>query len=136
MNIKPSKIHKTQTKLSSEFFAAAELYRRNFKVGVTLGNTEAIDLLAEKEGISFQIQVKGIQSKSSICWNISRDKVRPGIFFVLVNIHADTLQYPDFYILTFEEMQGMLKMVASGRDYLDITPVHNERFLGRWDKIE
>ena len=68
-------ISKTHTGISSEFYAASELARRNFNVTVTLGNSKAIDLFAEKEGISFMIQVKGIHSKKSINWNLSRDKV-------------------------------------------------------------
>lgn len=131
----PSKLPKNSTKYAAEFYAAAELFRRGFKVGLTLGNTEDIDLLAEKKGNTFRIQVKGIQAKSSICWNISRYKLKEGIFFILVNIHADIFAAPDFYILTNEEMDKKLKRVASERDYLDITPIHNEYFLDRWDKI-
>ncbi len=130
------KLPKNQTKLGAEFFTAAELYRRGFKVGITLGNTEDIDLLAEKGGQSFRIQVKGVQAKASICWNISRERVKSDIFFVLVNLNADTLKAPNFYVLTSGEMQQKLKLVESRRDYLDINAVHTPDFLDRWDKFE
>lgn len=42
------KLHRTQTGISGEYFAAAELARRGFAVGITMGNTKSIDLLGEK----------------------------------------------------------------------------------------
>jgi hypothetical protein len=98
-------------------------------------NTEDIDLFAEKDGKTFLVQVKGIQAKSSICWNISRKRLKDGIFFILANLNCDTFNEPDYYILTNEEMDKNLKRVASERDYLDITPINNPNFKSRWDKI-
>ena len=60
------KIHKNSTGLSSEYFVAAELYRRGYSVAITLGSTKAIDLFAEKNEKAFQVQIKGMQSAKSI----------------------------------------------------------------------
>jgi len=47
MSIK-EKLPKNSSGLSSEYFVAAELYRRGYNVGLTIGNAKAIDILAEK----------------------------------------------------------------------------------------
>ena len=113
-------LHKTNTGISSEFFVAGELARRGFNVTLTFGNTKAIDLLVEKDGKLIPIQVKGIQRTSSICWNLSIEKLKdPSLIFVLVNLHADTLQQPEYFILTAAEVKEHFKPTKSGRDYLD-----------------
>lgn len=43
-----AEIQKNSTRLSGEYFVAAELLRKVFNVGVTMGNAKAIDILAEK----------------------------------------------------------------------------------------
>ena len=129
-------ISKNHSKLAGEFFVGAELYRRGFNVGITLGNTEEIDLLAEKDGKQIKIQVKAIQRKESICWNIKRNKVKDNIFFVLVNLNAEILTQPEFYILTGGEISQKLKLVESGRDYIDLNAVKNvDGFKDNWDKL-
>jgi hypothetical protein len=128
-----SKIH---TGISSEFFAAAELARRNFNVTVTFGNTKAIDLLAEKDGVPFMVQVKGIQRKKSICWNLSRDKVNETYFYIFVNLNSDTLEAPEYFILRGEEVMPILKKVESGRDYIDYNLLKRlPNCENRWDKF-
>jgi len=42
------KLPKNSSGLSGEYFVAAELYRRGYNVGLTIGNAKAIDILAEK----------------------------------------------------------------------------------------
>lgn len=53
-------IQSSSTGLSGEYFVAAELLRRGYSVGITMGNAKAIDFLAEKDGKQFIIQVKAI----------------------------------------------------------------------------
>lgn len=72
----PELLNKTNTGLAREFLLAGELARRGYNVTITFGNTKALDLLVEKHGRLVPIQVKGIQSKSSICWNISLAKFK------------------------------------------------------------
>jgi hypothetical protein len=42
-------IPRNNTGLSGEYFVAAELYRRGWSVGMTVGNAKAIDLFAERK---------------------------------------------------------------------------------------
>ena len=94
-------LHKTQTGISSEFFVAAELARRGFNVTLTFGNTKAIDLVVEKNTKLIPVQVKGMQRSASICWNISVSKIdRDDLMYVLVNLHADTLEAPTLRTLS------------------------------------
>ena len=53
-----AEIQAGSTGLSGEYFVAAELLRRGFNVGITMGNAKAIDILAEKGGQQFIIQVR------------------------------------------------------------------------------
>ena len=48
------------THLAGEYFVAAELCRRGYSIGVTMGNAKAVDLLAEKGSKTIAIQVKAI----------------------------------------------------------------------------
>lgn len=67
---------KQQTGISAELLVAGELSRRGFNVAITFGNTKAIDLLADKDGRMVAVQVKGIQKTTSICWNVSLEKIK------------------------------------------------------------
>ncbi len=44
------KISTAQAGLSGEYFVAAGLYRRNWSFGITMRNTKAIDMFADKNG--------------------------------------------------------------------------------------
>lgn len=129
-------LHKTNTGISSEFFVAGELARRDFNVTLTFGNTKAIDLLVEKNGKLIPIQVKGMQRTSSICWNVSLDKLKdPALIFVLVNLHADTFQQPEYFVLTAAEVKEHFKPTKSGRDYLDYNLAKRLGVQNKWEKI-
>lgn len=104
-------LHKTQSGIAGEFFAAGELARRGFNVTLTFGNTKAIDLLIEKEGKLFPVQVKTIQRRKSICWNISLSKIEGNHFcYILVNLNVDTLASPEFYILPRKKCGQILNL--------------------------
>jgi hypothetical protein len=128
-------IPKANTGIASEYMVAGELSRRGYNVAVTLGNTKAIDLFAEKEGKSFAIQVKGIQRSKSICWNFTRDSLKENNFYVLVNLHADTLNEPEYFVFTGEEIKRYVIQNKSGRDVLDYTKAKKYESKNRWDKI-
>ena len=51
-----AEISRNSTGLSGEYFVAAELLRRGFSVGITMGNAKAIDILAEKDDQQFVSQ--------------------------------------------------------------------------------
>lgn len=78
------KLNKTLTGISAEMFASGELARRGFNVTITFGNTKAIDLLSEIDGHLYKFQVKGIQSKKSICWNVSSVHPAKDLFFIFL----------------------------------------------------
>ena len=118
------KLHKTQTGIASEFFVAGELARRGFNITLTFGNTKAVDLLVEKDSRLIAIQVKGIQRTKSICWNISKKNIVQfnserkyhKIMYVFVNLHSDTFEAPEFFILNSKEVEQNIKETDSGRD--------------------
>lgn len=129
-------LHKTNTGIASEFFVAGELARRGFNVTLTFGNTKAIDLLIEKDGKLIPVQVKGIQRTKSICWNVNLGKLSDSsLLFVLVNLHADTFQQPEYFVLTTAEVKQHFKPTNTGRDYLDYNLAVKLGLKDRWDKI-
>ncbi len=130
-------LHKSNTGIASEFLAAGELARRGYNVTLTLGNTKAIDLLIEKEGKLIPIQVKGIQRRASICWNISLSKIAGhSVIYILVNLNADSLESPEYFILTEAEVKENYKPTKSGRDYLDYNAAIRLGLKDRWEKIQ
>ncbi|MCI5093020.1 hypothetical protein [Phaeodactylibacter sp.] len=129
------KLSKSHTGIASEFFVAAELSRRGYNVTLTLGNTKSIDLLVEKESNVVPIQVKGIQRTKSICWSLKSTSLREDIIYVFVNLNADTLSLPEFFVLNYEEVKAHLKTVASGRNYIDYNYLKRLDFEDGWDRI-
>lgn len=129
-------LHKNNTGISCEFLVAGELARRGFNVTMTFGNTKALDLLVEKEGKLISVQVKGIQRVKSICWNISLSKIgNLKAIYVLVNLNADTLESPEYFILTEKEVKQYFKETKSGRDYLDYKEAKKLNFQDKWEKL-
>ena len=59
-------MERNNTHLAGEYFVAAELYRRGFSIGMTIGNAKAIDLFANKDNKTLSVQVKAIRKKK--CW--------------------------------------------------------------------
>lgn len=129
-------LHKSNTGIACEFLVAGELARRGYNVTMTFGNTKAIDLLIEKEGKLITVQVKGIQRKASICWNISLSNLKDqSVIYVLVNLHADSLDHPEYFILTEKEVKKHFKPTKSGRDYLDYNLAKKLDVQNKWDKF-
>ena len=101
-----------------------------------MGNTKAIELLIEKEGKLIPIQVKGIQRRASICWNISLSKIEGyAVMYVLVNLNADKLTTPEFFILDEREVKNSFKPTKSGRDYLDYNLAVRLDYKDKWEKF-
>lgn len=124
---------KNGTGLSGEYFVAAELYRRGFSVGMTIGNAKSIDILAEKDGKVIQIQVKAIFRKQSVGWNMNDHSLLDHILYVLVNLNS--WEQPDYYILTAKEIRKYHKQYV-GRGILDLSKAKKLNCLDRWDKLE
>jgi hypothetical protein len=131
------KLNKTLTGISAEMYAAGELARRGFNITLTFGNTKAIDLLTEIDGQLLKFQVKGIQRKKSICWNVTSVTPSKDLFFIFINLNADNLDVgPEYFVLTSEEVDTHLKRVASGRHYIDYNYLLKNGFSGGWEKLE
>ena len=129
-------LHKTNTGIASEFLVAGELARRGYNVTLTFVNTKAIDLIVEKDGKLIPIQVKGIQRRKSLCWNLSLAKIQDhSMVYILVNLNADTLEAPEYFILTEQEVKEHFKPTKSGRDYLDYNLAVRLEFEAKWGKI-
>ena len=134
-------LEKQQTGIACEYYVAGELSRMGYNVSLTFGNTKSIDLLVEKHDATLAIQVKGIQYTKSICWNFDKTKVKPNILYVLVNLHADTMEEkPEFFILTSQEMIENFKDTPTQgekRTYLDYKRIKDDlEFKNNWTKIE
>lgn len=98
-----STVDKNQTGLASEFFVAAELFRRKWDVTISFGSTKKFDLLAFKNGHTVVIQVKGMYATKAGNWNINKEKLKPTdeLFIVFVNLHSDKMDInPEYFILT------------------------------------
>ena len=111
------KLEKSQTGIASEFYVAGELSRLGYNVTLTFGNTKAIDLLVQKQNVVLAVQVKGIQTTKSICWNLDKTKIsdNPNLYLVLVNLHADRPQTkPEFFILKSTEAKKLFKDTPKG----------------------
>lgn len=130
-----SKIPRNNTGLSGEYFVAAELYRRGWSVGLTLGNAKSVDLFAEMEDQLIQVQVKAIYRKKNVGWPLMTDKIKDGCYYVFVNLNADKMASPDYYIATSEEVRAKIKQYTT-RGIVDLSTLNNDNFIGRWDKLE
>lgn len=130
-----AEIQPSSTGLSGEYFVAAELLRRGYSVGITMGNAKAIDILAEKDGKQFIIQVKAIFKKKNAGWPMMADKVYENIFYVFVNLNGDKMSEPDYFIATGKEAKTKVKQYAT-RGIIDLSSLNSEDFLNRWNKIQ
>lgn len=129
-----AEIQSSSTGLSGEYFVAAELLRRGYSVGITMGNAKAIDILAEKDGNQFIIQVKAIFKKKNVGWPMMVDKVNESIFYVFVNLNGDKMTEPDYFIATGNEAKQKVKQYTT-RGIIDLSTLNNDDFKNRWDKI-
>lgn len=125
---------KNSTHLAGEYFVAAELYRRGYSVAMTLGNAKAIDLFAEHENRTVNVQVKAIPDKKSIGWPIMQDKIVDAVINVFVCLNAPGTP-PEYYVCTGGEARALTKQYKT-RGVVDLARVRKINALDRWDKIE
>lgn len=115
--------------------SGAELYRRGWSVGMTIGNAKSVDLFAEKEERTIAIQVKSIFKRKNVGWPIMIDKIRSNCFYIFVNLNADKMESPDYFICTSEEARSKVKQYVT-RGIIDLTSLNNIAFKDRWSKLE
>ena len=130
-----SEIPRNNTGLSGEYFVAAELYRRGWSVGMTIGNAKSVDLFAEKEKRRIAIQVKSIYKRKNVGWPIMKDNVRTDCFYIFVNLNADSMGAPDYFICTFREARDKVKQYST-RGIIDITSLRSDEYKDNWIKLE
>jgi len=129
-----AEIQSSSTGLSGEYFVAAELLRRGYCVGITMGNAKAIDILAEKGGKNFTIQVKSIFKAKNNGWPMMQGKVLKGLYYVFVNLSGDTMGAPQFFVATSEEAFQKVKQYET-RGIVLLSTLSNALFQDRWDKL-
>jgi hypothetical protein len=101
---------------------------------MTLGNAKAIDLFAEHDGHTVNVQVKAISRRKNIGWPMMQDRVTSGVIYVFVCLNEPP-DAPTYFIATAEEARVNVKQHSS-RGIIDLTTLRNDQFVGRWDKIE
>lgn len=130
-----AEIAPTSTGLSGEYFVAAELYRRGWSVGMTIGNAKAVDLFAEKGKVRIAIQVKAIYKKKNVGWPMMKDKVKDDCFYIFVNLNADKMEHPDFYICTSKEAKKRVNQYET-RGIVNLSSLEGVEFKNNWEKLE
>jgi hypothetical protein len=125
---------KNSSHLAGEYFVAAELYRRGYSVAMTLGNAKAIDLFAERDERTVNVQVKAIRDKKSVGWPMMRDRVITNIIYIFVCINPPGTP-PDYYICTSEEARTKVRQYSE-RGIVNLTALKTDEFRERWDKVE
>jgi hypothetical protein len=131
-------IQKINTGISAELIAAAELARRDFSVAITLGNTKKIDLMVEKNGISRQIQVKGIKQRKNNNFRIKIDSLREDCFYIFVNVNRVNLELNyEIAILTYSEVINNLRRDVKLNDNAIKTSIlDNIYFKNNWGVLD
>ena len=100
---------------TGEFYVLAELSRRGWTAAQTARNTRAFDILARKDTHQVGIRVKTKTSDARVFqWNAKDNgEIFPDIgdkdFTILVDIPASPAEFPQFYILRTEILDGWLK---------------------------
>jgi hypothetical protein len=122
------------THLAGEYFVAAELYKRGYSVAMTLGNAKAVDLYAEKETRTVNVQVKAIRNRKSVGWPIMQAKVLPNIIYVFVCLNDVGLP-PEYFVCTSDEARSRVKQYET-RGIIDLSTLRSADFQDRWDKIQ
>jgi hypothetical protein len=129
-----AEIPRNNTGLSGEYLVAAELYRRGWSVGMTMGNAKAIDLYAEKNDKRIAVQVKAIYKRKNVGWPIMKDKIKKNCFYILVNLNADKMETPDYFILTSNEAKAKVKQYET-RGIIDLSTVNTDDYKNAWKKL-
>ena len=118
--------------LAGEYFAAAELSKRGYAIGITMGNAKAIDILVEKNARTANIQVKAIKGKTG--WPIMRDKVVSNVVYIFVGLN-EVGQPPVYSIMTPREVRANIKQYPT-RGLLPWSVAMRDKYLERWDKVD
>ena len=125
---------KNCTHLAGEYFVAAELYKRGFSVAITLGNAKSIDMYAEKNTSTVNVQVKAIKSKTSGGWPIQETQIKQNIVYVFVCLNAVSAS-PQYFICKSEEASKYVKQYKT-RGIIQYSNLNSSDYENRWDKLD
>jgi len=78
--------------------------------------------------------VKAIYKKKNVGWPMMKDAVKKDCFYIFVNLNADKMGMPDYFICTSEEAKAKVKQYAT-RGIVDLSTLNTEGFKNRWDKL-
>jgi hypothetical protein len=129
-----AEIARNSTGLSGEYFVAAELYRRGWSVGMTIGNAKAVDLFAERKNIVVQIQVKSIYKRQHSGWPMMKDKIKKDCIYIFVNLNGDVMGNPDYYICTSKEAFKLTDQYST-RGIITLGKMKQSDHRGQWEKL-
>ncbi|MBN1393678.1 MAG: hypothetical protein JW959_01415 [Pirellulales bacterium] len=123
--------------LAGEFFVAAELFKRNFQVSLTLGNAKSIDLfaLSDRENKTYKIQVKTLRKPNCFPMQIQNVIQDHYYVFVLLNSPDKPVEY---FMLSGKEIIANEKTLycnGNGREprvAVKMGPLR-ARYKDRWD---
>jgi len=102
---------------------------------MTIGNAKAVDIYAEKDNKRIAIQVKSIYKKKNVGFPIMTNKVRDDCFYIFVNLNADKMIMPDYFICTSEEVRCRIKQYAN-RGIINLSSLKSDNFHNNWLKLE
>lgn len=129
-----SEIPRNNTGLSGEYFVAAELYRRGWSVGMTIGNAKAVDLFAQKDEKIISIQVKSIFKKKNVGWPLMEDTIKDVDYYIFVNLNGDTMSNPEFFVCTPEETKDKVKQYKT-RGIVRLGLLNSPEYKNNWNKL-
>lgn len=64
-----------------------------------------------------------------------RDRIEDACIYIFVNLNADVMAHPTYYICTSEEAKQKVKQYTT-RGIVDLSTINSEQFIERWDKLE
>ena len=87
-----------------------------WSAGMTIGNAKAVDIFAEKNKRIVEIQVKSIYKKKNVGYSMMQAKIRKDCFYIFMNLNADTMEMPEYFILTSSEAKKQVKQYRTRGD--------------------
>ena len=127
-----------KTQWAATYLVAAELTRRDYRVGWPMGNSPIKDLLVESpKGVRFEVDVKGGSYGPNVksFWHpVQENRVKgqglPTLYFVFVRVDPDPLKLADFFILSHQDLIVLYKRISSlfpqltrqGKPYKEFPP--------------
>lgn len=147
----PTQKEKYHLSIAGEFYVAAQLQRYEVHAVVTYGNAKKADVVVfsseSKRYLEIEVKSTG-ENKWVIGGRVPEKSEKP---WVLVFFPEETLDPPEFYILTQAEMNGILTLeqndyfekykMKHGEDYGDrpgVTSIKKKdivQFKNKWDTI-